>query len=137
VALGVAGQEPPRGAQGLLLPDAGEGVQEHAALGDPRAAPVRGHGPQAQGSGQVEEGLVGRFLLAPPMPLHVEEDLIAAEGGEDRGQAVGVGRMAQGLHPGQGHEPFGPGLRETQGSRSPCPFATPAFMSVISPHRFW
>ena len=69
---------------------------------------VRGHGPQAEGRGQVEQALVRGFLLAPPVALHIDEDALRPEGGHEARQPIGVGRPAEGLQARQGHEPGQP-----------------------------
>ncbi len=90
-----------------LLANARHHVEERAPPRRRVADAVGGHRAQAQRSGQVEEGLVRRLLLSPPMTLDVEEDAVASEGGEHGRQPVRIGRIAEGLEPGQGHEPVG------------------------------
>ena len=113
--LGVLAQPPSRRGQGLFLADAGQHVEEGPASRGGVANAVRGHGSDAQGVGQVEQGLVRRFLLAPAVPLHVQEDVLRSERLEDAGQAVRVGWSAQRLDPGQGDEPFDAALRPVEG----------------------
>ena len=100
---------------------------------------VGGHGPEAQGLRQVAQLLLGGLLLPPPMALRIDEDAVLAEGGDEPGQAIGVGRVAEGLEPGQGHEAPEIDLSSCSHSRRsrPSPFGTPAFMRVMSRQRAW
>ena len=76
---------------------------------------VRGHRPKAQSVGHVQQGLVRGLLLAPAVPLHVQEDARGPERLEHAGQAVRVGRAAQRLRPGQRHQPFDAALQPVEG----------------------
>jgi len=90
------------------------------------------------GVGQVEERLVLGLLLAPPMPLHVEEDAAGAESLDDPREPVGV----EVLPPGAESVSTPAGRRAPRRALSipkcsrPAPFGTPAFMRVISRQRF-
>ena len=70
---------------------------------------VRGHGAQAERVGQVQERLVGGFLLAAPVALDVEEDAAGPERLDDARQPVGVerarARRLERLDARQRHEP--------------------------------
>ena len=143
VALGVLGQEAPRGGERPLLADAGQHVEERPALRRGVAHAVRGDRAQAQRVGQVEEGLVRGLLLPPAVPLHVEEDAAGPESLDDAGQPVGVsaGRPPR-RSPPRPASPPPAGRRAPRRAppasprRSrPSPFGTPAFIRVISRQR--
>ena len=110
VALGVLGEQAPGARERALLADAGQHVLERPPRRGRVTHAVRGHRPQAERVGQVQQPLVRGLLLAAAVALHVEVDAARAEGLDDAREPVGVERPAsqrlQRLDPGQGEEPL-------------------------------
>ena len=79
MALRVVGEEAARGGERPLLADAGEDVEECAALRAGVAHAVGGDGGEVARFGQLLQRLVGGLVRAPAVALDVDDELIAVE----------------------------------------------------------
>src|ERR1700722_14666088 len=79
MTLGITRQQPARGFERTVMPDAGKNVERFALSGLSMADAARGQNRQRELTPNFDSRVIARFFSAKEMPLQLDVDVFAAE----------------------------------------------------------